>query len=434
MKSIRLFLFLSLSFNCCHFIFSQNKTQQKKANELQIIIESKFDNHEYLKALPYCKAKYMLDSSSFRACYDLGFCLLNLQQDSSLHYLKKANELETFKTFNDFFYLAKSFHFNNDFKSALKYYQKADSLASKPKRLNEEEKINYKLLKLNQIHAKNGEKNFKSHFQNEIIHLDSTINSIYPDYGCVLNIEETIICFTSERPISNSNTDPSFHRYFENVYFSILTNDSWENANTIFHNSANTEQALAFYSDKDSSVTFFQNQITTTNQPNVHFYKTKMENQTWSSPTEIKYSFINPNYFYRGFQYSESDSNLYFSSNIPGGFGGFDLYSCKKLGENQWGKPVNLGKQINTESNEEFPFLKNGILYFCSNGIKSIGGYDIFKTPFSQNTTINIEPMIKINTAHDEFMPFLSQTNKLYFSSQRIDSKGYEDIYYIYIK
>ncbi len=71
---------------------------------------------------------------------------------------------------------------------------------------------------------------------------------------------------------------------------------------------------------------------------------------------------------------------LYFSSNMPGGFGGFDLYYATRIGDDTYSTPVNLGDKINTPGNEETPFFRDGTLYFSSDGHPTFGGYDIFFT------------------------------------------------------
>jgi len=71
---------------------------------------------------------------------------------------------------------------------------------------------------------------------------------------------------------------------------------------------------------------------------------------------------------------------LYFSSNMPGGFGGFDLYYATRTGDGEYGAPVNLGDKINTPGNEETPFFRDGTLYFSSDGNPTFGGYDLFFT------------------------------------------------------
>ncbi len=71
---------------------------------------------------------------------------------------------------------------------------------------------------------------------------------------------------------------------------------------------------------------------------------------------------------------------LYFSSNMPGGYGGFDLYYATRIGDGEYSTPVNLGDKINTPGNEETPFFRDGTLYFSSDGHPTFGGYDLFFT------------------------------------------------------
>ena len=70
---------------------------------------------------------------------------------------------------------------------------------------------------------------------------------------------------------------------------------------------------------------------------------------------------------------------------MPGGYGGTDIYYCRKQGFS-WGPPINLGPIINTSSNEMFPHIsENNSLYFASSGHIGFGGLDIFKSTFLKN-------------------------------------------------
>lgn len=100
---------------------------------------------------------------------------------------------------------------------------------------------------------------------------------------------------------------------------------------------------------------------------------------------------------------------LFFSSNMDGGEGGFDLYYATREGEGKYSLPVNLGKAINTIGNEETPFYFDGTLYFSSNGQPTIGGFDLFYTvwdgtKWSQAT--NMGP--GFNSSYDDQALFLS--------------------------
>ncbi|MGZ3902007.1 MAG: hypothetical protein ACXVDC_16895, partial [Bacteroidia bacterium] len=78
---------------------------------------------------------------------------------------------------------------------------------------------------------------------------------------------------------------------------------------------------------------------------------------------------------------SADGKTLYFASDMPGGKGGMDIYSCTKNSDGTWGKPENLGEKVNTAGTEVFPFIaSNGLLYFSSNGHDGLGGLDIYET------------------------------------------------------
>ncbi len=121
---------------------------------------------------------------------------------------------------------------------------------------------------------------------------------------------------------------------------------------------------------------------------------------------------------------------LVFASDMPGGYGGTDLYYCVRSGQGQWTKPVNLGKQINTEGNEMFPFLdRKGFLYFASTGHAGLGGLDIFEVELKEMKprTAPKNMGYPINSAKDDFSLIKSEDGRLgFFSSNR---RGNDDIY-----
>lgn len=92
-------------------------------------------------------------------------------------------------------------------------------------------------------------------------------------------------------------------------------------------------------------------------------------------PQEADASYAHP-YFVDG------GESLLFTSDMPGGFGGFDLYIARRDDAGGWGLPVNLGPEVNTEGDEIFPVFFGGRLFFSSNGLPGFGGYDLFSVPF----------------------------------------------------
>ncbi len=118
---------------------------------------------------------------------------------------------------------------------------------------------------------------------------------------------------------------------------------------------------------------------------------------------------------------------LYFASNKEGGYGGVDLYRVSYSDE-EWGRPENLGPQINTEGDEQFPFIHKGVLYFASNAHGGIGGLDIFKAEVHADGTVaNIQNLgYPINSPMDDFGLITKNGYQGYFSSHR---GGNDDIY-----
>ncbi len=130
--------------------------------------------------------------------------------------------------------------------------------------------------------------------------------------------------------------------------------------------------------------------------------------------------------------FANNGKTMYFVSDMPGGFGGADIYRVEKSGS-AWGTPVNLGDGINTEGDEMFPFIEEekGVLMFSSNGRFGLGGLDIFRASMTGSSfegAINVGA--PINTAHDDFALILNNsTKKGYFSSNRPTGSGEDDLY-----
>lgn len=130
-----------------------------------------------------------------------------------------------------------------------------------------------------------------------------------------------------------------------------------------------------------------------------------------------------------------NDTTLIFASRRTGGYGGLDLYITTRNPEGQWNEPKNLGANINTPFDETTPFLaKNGrTIFFSSNNLKSLGGFDIFLSHFDEKTLDWQSPQNlgkPINSAGDETHFRLTRDGaKAYFASSRKDAMGERDLY-----
>lgn len=122
---------------------------------------------------------------------------------------------------------------------------------------------------------------------------------------------------------------------------------------------------------------------------------------------------------------------LYFTSDMPGGKGGLDIWRVR-ITTAGLGGVENLGAPINTEGDEEFPaFRPNGDFYFSSNGHPGMGGLDIFIAKIGKDGRYHLEhPGYPLNSQGDDFgMTFEGPYNRGYFSSNRGDGRGWDHIY-----
>ena len=122
---------------------------------------------------------------------------------------------------------------------------------------------------------------------------------------------------------------------------------------------------------------------------------------------------------------------LYFTSDMPGGKGGLDIWRVRLTGGTTGGVE-NLGEPINTPGDEEFPtFRPNGDLYFSSNGHGGLGGLDIFIAKIGNDRRYHLEhPGYPLNSQGDDFgMTFEGIHNRGFFSSNRGDGRGWDHIY-----
>jgi len=128
---------------------------------------------------------------------------------------------------------------------------------------------------------------------------------------------------------------------------------------------------------------------------------------------------------------SSDNNTLFFTSNMPGGYGGKDIYMSQRNGDT-WGKPVNLGPDVNTSGDEMFPSLrKDGVLFFSSNGLPGFGGLDIYSAKnYDGKWVVLRNEGLDINSSADDFGITFLNDSVGYFSSNRAGGRGKDDIYW----
>ncbi len=192
----------------------------------------------------------------------------------------------------------------------------------------------------------------------------------------------------------------------------------------------NTEEDEGIISfSPDGTVMYFSKARQEPNSDtSVEIYASTRTGAQWSPPE--KYEIINDTISAFGHPAVSPDGEyLYFSSNMPGGYGGKDLWRISL--SRKEGSLENLGVQINTPGDEMFPYLRDdGSLYFASDGHPGMGGLDIFKANQNSEGFWNIQNMKSpINSQADDFGITFADGEYGFLSSNRGDGRGYDNIY-----
>jgi tetratricopeptide (TPR) repeat protein/cell division septation protein DedD len=196
-----------------------------------------------------------------------------------------------------------------------------------------------------------------------------------------------------------------------------------------------TNEAPVSFSEDGKLVAFTENQFVdgVRNIPNaggkmrIYLANVKTDDE-WGKPTPFKYN--KPEQYNTGYPCLSPDGQtLYFASDMAGGQGGFDLYVCKKEG-NEWGEPQNLGNTVNTAGDEIAPFIIGETLYFSSDFLPGLGGMDVFRTEKQDGKWAKILHLgTGINTPFDDYGFIYDRKKGVgYLTSNR---NGNEDIFSI---
>lgn len=124
---------------------------------------------------------------------------------------------------------------------------------------------------------------------------------------------------------------------------------------------------------------------------------------------------------------------LFFVSDMPGGYGGTDVYVAEIFKDGKANNPVNLGPTINTAGREMFPYVTDSLLYFSSDAHYGLGGLDVFSAKMNSTTSfetpLNMGPALNSNM--DDFSLIIDPAERTgYFSSNRSLGNGDDDIYF----
>jgi len=262
-----------------------------------------------------------------------------------------------------------------------------------------------------------------------------SINSKSSDFAAIYyKGNDKSIYFTSSREGSTGKHKSSVTgQYYSDLYKTEYNSqkDRWERPvlidDQLLINTGNDEGVAAF-DPRGTSIYFTRCRYDQQKDMGAEIYSANLSAGQWSQP--IRVELTGDSLLAAHPSISDDGKTLYFVSDMPGGYGGKDIWKVEG-GEGSWGRPVNLGKEINSPGDEMYPFIReNGELYFSSNFHVGMGGFDIFKAVKDEEGLMVVENLKSpVNSSGDDFaIYFLPGEDRGLFSSNRDGAKS-DDIF-----
>lgn len=251
------------------------------------------------------------------------------------------------------------------------------------------------------------------------------------DFGLSF-IDSNNVAFASsrnmDRPVFSWNGLPYLDLYEATLNGATLSEVTpfSEEINTALHESnavfTNKGKVMYFNRNNENRVKIDGERVS-----NIQLYRAEKVDNKWTNVTLLPFN--NELYSVEHPSISKDGMTLYFSSNMPGGYGEFDIYKVAINDDGSYSAPYNLGASINTAYRDQFPYISNiNTLYYATNGKQGLGGLDIHRANMVDgefDTPVNLGT--SINSSNDDYAFVIDEaTNESYFSSNR---DGLDQIY-----
>ncbi len=279
----------------------------------------------------------------------------------------------------------------------------------------------------------------------KIENLGQTVNSKEDDKTPAITADGKKLFFNSRRPQGTDSPKDleGDGKYFENIYFT-----TWDSAKQMWNeadeipgsiNQEGAHSACTGISPDGHQIFIYKNDLKTADARGGDIFVSKVMNNKWKTPTPFGKP-ISTTYWEGGACISPDGKTLFFVSECPKfgksvGLGGADIWMVQKISKTEWGKPVNMGPEINSPYQEAGIFLApdGKTLFFCSNNTNSIGDYDIFRSINENGKWSKPQNLgYPINTIkRDGPLVLSANAHYAYFSSNRPGGFGENDIYRI---
>jgi hypothetical protein len=413
-----------IGFSLILMLHSKNSIAQNPKDKLSA--KEYFNLSDYNRALEGYLALWPTNQSDIDINTNIAICYLNINEDRSkalpyLHFVQKKgspNEEITFMLGQAYLYAYKfddAIKYFNAFRSKTnpKYFEMADLFIS---------------------YCNNAKELIKNPLNVTFENLGKAVNSKYADYYPYVIESEGMLYYTSRRAGNTGNMESVQGYFTSDIYYSNVTAGQFtkgKNLGTLVNTPEDEE--CVYITPNGKNMIIYQDNVKM-NITGDLFISSAGKGKTFPKPSAFKEPVNTMDLELEGCITSDLNT-LIISSDRKGGMGETDLYMLKKLPNGEWATPLNLGSNINTKYREAFPVYdeKTLTLYFASEGPKSMGGFDIFKSVYdsvakSFGPAENIG--YPINTTMDD-MEFTFAGNKRdgYISAVRPEGYGDLDLY-----
>ena len=402
------------------------------------------ENKQYYQALRIWQNILKTHPDNANYNYKAGICQLEVitGRNNAIDYLKKTigkvaknydpNDPDESKVpIDGLYYLARAYHLDNQYDKAIETFNqfKTESSTKHYLRKDIERQIAF---------AENAKKEVADKKTSiKIFNIGGTINSAYEDFSPVVSLDENVLYFTSRRLRPDStNKDyrvPADGKFYEDVYVSYRDRDgNWMVPQRVKFDGEDVSdnEATISVSADGSRVYVYHDDAGDGN-----IYTAKALDTSYSELEKMTGE-INTNSWETHCTMTPDGSVIYFVSDRPGGVGGRDIYRVKMLPNGQWSKALPLPPPINTIYDEDAPFIHpaGNLLYFSSNGMNSMGGFDIFFSRLDEegNFSTPVNMGYPINSVDDDvFFVTNASGKRAYYSSSHEGGYGEKDIYIV---
>lgn len=385
----------------------------------------------YIQAADFYQQAIEINESNAALLYKAGVSLLGVSQNKkALEYLDDAISLSPNITKDIQLYYALALQRNNKFKEAEEAYNDYLNFLSSKKTKVLKSEIDRRI-----IQCENGIKIAGKSQRIGKIPLGDGINTVFGEYSPVFANVDSSIYFTTRSPYNMARRhNPVDHQFYEDIFISKPEKGVYQEATNADKplNKRRHDASISISADGTQLL------IRRSGRGNGKFKIVEKKNNEWKNAKNVLGKFGSKKSIERSLCFSTDSSKVLFTSNRKKGTGGNDIYICERKSNGKWGKIKNFGAPINTIYDEACAVFAPGdtVIYFSSNGEKSIGGYDLMKTTLREGQWSEPENMgLAINSGDDElFFNFIPGSSRFgLYASRSAEGKGDYDIYKVVI-